>query len=190
LALIGYLTAAIGLPVPEAGHYKPGAVSFPCQNHACGCLTAEQCWQSCCCFNHEEKMAWAEAHQVQPPAAATRLACANGWNVPRLRDQEHQAPPTQTTKAPCCSGHGAATESAATPPPSAKPLERTTRWVIGMQAQQCRGLGILWLSGEPVSAPPPLIEWCHETSPVCWLQPSCQRTVATVLVPPTPPPRG
>jgi hypothetical protein len=53
LALLAYLVGALGFPVPAATQ-KPSAIAFPCQNHACGCMTAEQCWQHCCCFNHED----------------------------------------------------------------------------------------------------------------------------------------
>lgn len=34
---------------------------FPCQDRPCGCQSAEQCRQSCCCFRAEEKQAWAAA---------------------------------------------------------------------------------------------------------------------------------
>src|SRR5579862_211934 len=86
LALIAYLAGAVGVPVP-ASVYKPSAQPFPCQHHACGCMTAQQCWKQCCCFGAQEKLAWAETHQVQPPPEAQDPG-AGGWNQPRQRDLE------------------------------------------------------------------------------------------------------
>ena len=60
VALASYLTAALGLPVlePLTASEALGQL-YPCQNHHCGCLNAEQCWTHCCCFTPEEKLAWA-----------------------------------------------------------------------------------------------------------------------------------
>jgi hypothetical protein len=63
-------------------------------------------------------------------------------------------------------------------------------WVIGMQAQQCCGLGSHWLGGEPASLPPPRVAWRYDASPVRWLDNPCFQAVSVVLVPPAPPPRG
>jgi hypothetical protein len=187
LALVAYLAGAVGVPLPAYVH-KPSVQSFPCQSHACGCMTAEQCWKGCCCFSPEEKLVWAQAHQVEPPAEA-QAAASQGWNEPRKRDREKQ--PAQETKASCCSGH-CADHSPAPATPSNKPAEptRTSKWVLGMWAQQCRGGTTSWLLGEPVSAPPPLVHWSYDASPVCWLRPSYQSPSSAALVPPTPPPRG
>jgi hypothetical protein len=178
LALIAYLAGVIGLPLPASVH-KASAVAFPCQSHGCGCMTAEQCWQHCCCFSPEEKVAWAQAHQVEPPPAA-QTAAVQGWNVPRQRDREAQSAGKQA-KTSCC-GHSA------DQPPAEQ--SKTSTWILGMWSQQCQGLSSSWLLGEPVSAPPPLIHWSYDASPVCWLQPCNQPAISAVPVPPTPPPRS
>jgi hypothetical protein len=179
VALVGYLAGVIGSPVPPSVH-KASSVAFPCQNHACGCMTAQQCWQHCCCFSPEEKTAWAQAHQVQPPPEAQT---AQGWNQPRQRDRE------QHGKASCCGGHHGADQAGT---PDSKPAERTktTTWVLGMMSQQCGGASTSWLLGEPVSAPPALVSWTYDASPVCWLQPCNDPPTSAALVPPIPPPRG
>src|SRR5438105_14669671 len=85
-ALLCYLATAVGFPLPslvQKDHSQP----FPCQDHPCGCQSAEQCWRHCCCFTPEEKWAWAEAHGVVPPPYAERPH-GQGWNTPRLRDRE------------------------------------------------------------------------------------------------------
>src|SRR5207253_1836141 len=85
IALLSYLTAIIGVPLPSL-QGKDRSRPFPCQDHACGCRTAEQCWRHCCCFTPEEKWTWAQAHQVEPPAYA-EVTPPKGWQTARLRDQ-------------------------------------------------------------------------------------------------------
>src|SRR5690349_3339169 len=69
VSLLGYLAAVIGYPMPAGGR-KVSSRPFPCQDHACGCVDADQCWRNCCCFTPAEKLAWAVAHHVTPPADA------------------------------------------------------------------------------------------------------------------------
>jgi hypothetical protein len=40
--------AAFGFPMPTVAR-KSSDASFPCQNQGCGCSTADQCAQNCCC---------------------------------------------------------------------------------------------------------------------------------------------
>src|SRR5438552_3782945 len=85
VALVCYLATALGFPLPKPAP-KDHSQPFPCQDHPCGCQTAEQCWRQCCCFNPEERLAWAAAHHVEPPAYAERPQ-AFGWHTMRLRDR-------------------------------------------------------------------------------------------------------
>ncbi len=39
---------------------------FPCMNKPCGCLSAKQCFQKCCCHTPDETLAWARQHDVSP----------------------------------------------------------------------------------------------------------------------------
>src|SRR5438132_6551133 len=71
LALVSYLAVGVGLPLPAHAH-KDRSQPFPCQDHLCGCQSAEECWRHCCCFTPEQRWAWAEAHHVVPPAYAER----------------------------------------------------------------------------------------------------------------------
>src|SRR5271168_1694053 len=75
VALIAYIFAAFGFPLPAASVVrKDHSQPFPCQGHVCGCQSAEECWSSCCCYTPEERWAWADAHGVEPPAYAEKPA--------------------------------------------------------------------------------------------------------------------
>lgn len=60
----------------------PAAERFPCEEHACGCASADECWSSCCCYGEVERLAWAIANGVEPPSwvdssEQTWIAAAN-----------------------------------------------------------------------------------------------------------------
>ena len=100
--LLAYLLAALEIPLPVFIH-KDKSLPFPCQNHPCGCQTAEQCWSQCCCFTPDKRWAWARANDVEPPAYAEKplvQPAGQGWNSVKLRDRER----TDTTKS-CCRTH-------------------------------------------------------------------------------------
>lgn len=91
--LVALMTLAItGLPLPaikKTGHSEP----FPCQDCPCGCLTAAQCWDKCCCHSDTEKLAWANTHQGTPPAfLVVRVAL--------VQSQLLKHPPLQRTLSP------------------------------------------------------------------------------------------
>ena len=52
---------------------------YPCQDSACGCKTAEQCWTSCCCHSPKERGDWAKKKGIKPPGYAV---------LPREEDRE------------------------------------------------------------------------------------------------------
>lgn len=73
-----YLFASIGImPTPAMvanwlGRLVPAselAERYPCDDHACGCVTASECWLHCCCHTHQQRLNWAAAHGVRPPEA-------------------------------------------------------------------------------------------------------------------------
>src|SRR5437763_13121407 len=99
VTLVAYLLAALGVPLP-ASTRKETDLPFPCQDHPCGCQTAEQCWSASCCFTPEERWAWAAAHDVTPPAYAERPA--GGWRQTPLREQDSGEGPRGNRR--CCQG--------------------------------------------------------------------------------------
>lgn len=161
--LAGYLCATVGFPLPQR-IIKDSSQPFPCQDHACGCQTAEQCLAQCCCYSAEEKQAWAEAHK----AGQTR----GGWNTPRQRDRDACC----AKKNDCC--HQSATPQAA-----------KGGWVLAIQAWSCRGAGFLWLSQNPVPPPPVWDTWSFEWAPAGWLTPLAVVSDNPAFPPLSPPPR-
>lgn len=70
--LVPVCICAMLLPMPvspQAGKIseKDTSEPFPCQNRPCGCRSASQCWEKCCCFSDEQKVAWAKANHVKVP---------------------------------------------------------------------------------------------------------------------------
>ena len=76
-----YALVASGLPLPVDAFSSSMAPSgmaseriaskdrtkpFPCMNKPCGCLSAKQCFQKCCCHTPAETLAWAEQHDLSP----------------------------------------------------------------------------------------------------------------------------
>ena len=88
VALLAYLAASFGLPVPAPAAPKDRSRPYPCMDNPCGCSCAEDCWRHCCCMTPEERWAWAEAHNVTPPDYAERPA-ANGDHADQHADCPH-----------------------------------------------------------------------------------------------------
>ncbi len=74
LVLCGVLFATVPIPIGWKPKSMAGSDPFPCQDCNCGCLTAEQCWTSCCCYTPEERSAWAIEHGVEPPSYAVLVS--------------------------------------------------------------------------------------------------------------------
>jgi hypothetical protein len=140
MALVAYAVATFGWPLPAAA-VKDRHRPFPCQNRPCSCLTADECWKGdCCCFTLEEKLAWAEASGIEPPA-----------HVRPLVESRRSAPPQNE---PCCRGTQGCHEPsdhncpACTAKCSEKGCENKNgayqprvRWLLGLFRQKCRGEG-------------------------------------------------
>ncbi|MDQ3331360.1 MAG: hypothetical protein M3552_12015 [Planctomycetota bacterium] len=93
LCVIGGLAAGtVGFTVTPPG-LSGGA--FPCQGHGCGCQSANDCWFGCCCMSPAQRLAWAKANQIEPPAGLRQLA----------RDK---AAAKTNPIAACCANHGTA----------------------------------------------------------------------------------
>ena len=71
VALLAFIVLAGGIPIP-AGNYvvRQADEFYPCMHNGCGCATATDCWQSCCCYSLSERLAWARKHDVRPPKFA------------------------------------------------------------------------------------------------------------------------
>lgn len=174
LALVAYLIAACGLPLPAAPSRKDTSQPFPCMNNPCGCETAEQCWRGCCCLTPEERWAWADAHDVQPPDYAERPGSADET-------------PTSSTHS-CCHEGCCESESSSDTNESAR-SRPGFRWVVGANALRCRGLTTEWVSAGAVLPPGLPVTWNPRSSTEGWLPHITSMTSPLSEAPPAPPPR-
>jgi hypothetical protein len=203
LFLFAYLATAVGFPL-RASHDKDSSQPFPCQDHPCGCRSAEDCWRHCCCFSPEERLAWARNNGIEPPPYA-EPASAGAWQTTRLRDLAE----TDVAPEPACSGcapHGTASSkpcgegepkaacccrSAPTPAKDSRRQSKTgQRWVLVVKALSCRGLSTLWVSGGAVLPPPPVAAWQPWSPPPDRLSNPNAYPCPVPFTPPDPPPRS
>lgn len=202
LTLVSYLAAVTGLPVPSLPD-KNGGQPFPCQDHACGCRSADQCWNNCCCLSPAERLAWARAHGVQPPQVQAETSA--GWQRPRLRDGAGQGKPhaecgccASTTQEPAAAPSGAEEPSCCreqtTDESSAADTATTSpagsQWAHGLAALRCQGASNLWISTGSVLPPPPVLDWKPIHLLSAWLNDQDWRTAGLAHQPPSPPPRA
>ena len=175
LCVVAHLAITIGFPVPTvSARTDYSSKPFPCQHHHCGCHSAEQCWRSCCCMSMREKLAWAKEHGVTPPdyvlvAAAEEAAedepgscCAHA---------EHQVAECCSTHGggSCCSKkkHGGCSECSHETDAAKDAVE----WVIGIHAQKCQGLALLWITTGAIAPPPVPVDLPRDTNPPVWCAP-------------------
>jgi hypothetical protein len=165
---LAYLLAALEIPLPISVFvHKDSSQPFPCQDHPCGCQTAEQCWSHCCCFTPEERWAWAKAHNVEPPAYAempVEKPAATGWNTVKLRDRAQNQTAAKsccqakTEQASCCKP--AADRSAKAASSGSRSREMTTLTVL-----RCQGYSTLWVSAGAVLPVAPNSSWQPDWTP-------------------------
>ena len=190
VALLAYLIAAVGVPLP-AYVRKQSSTPFPCQHHACGCATAEQCWQDCCCYSPEQKLAWAHENHVQPPESlvaqvasirATASHCAakpsgqccahrNATAVVHEHDEHDQV---SCEHASCHEQDGSTGEMTL---------------VIGSLARTCRGLASSWCTCGAVLPQASDVAWQFEWVVVEWVALDTGSLLSNLRAVPVPPPR-
>jgi hypothetical protein len=201
LLLVAYIATCAGvMPFPAFAFKKKGGQPFPCQDHACGCATAEDCWQHCCCFTPEERWEWARENNVAPPEYAERPA-EEGWSTARLRDQAEnerlphlacthcQNPPRQNSS---CDHSGMTTccrneSSAQGDRPHDSPPISNGRALLS--AWRCQGLSTVWLSTGAVLPFVPTRCWSPRETCFGCIAVSDSRPAVLPFVPPDPPPR-
>lgn len=165
VTLLCHLAATLGLPLPapSAGPGRDTSQPYPCMYHACGCLSAQQCWESCCCFTARERLAWAEARGIAVPDSLRAEADreANDTN------QRHSHR--------CCSGHSHHGPDGAHCPPGCPDCapdhdavsmnKSALRWVSGLLASKCQGEdGSSLLHTVPATAGQPFVTWAFDWS--------------------------
>jgi hypothetical protein len=131
LALLAYVLSVVGYPVPlPAAAPQDTSTPFPCQGHACGCHSAAQCYDNCCCYSPAQRLAWARKNGVTlPPATAAALA-------------SKAAEEAERTSGSCCHRAGGCCDE----PSAAAQTAGGFVWVHAIQAQKCQGLSTLWIT--------------------------------------------
>jgi hypothetical protein len=149
--LCAQVFTCIGIPFSAQkvqGADQESGRPYPCMDRACGCATYSQCWAgACCCYTMREKLAWARAKGISPPAAAIALAEQEVEPKPSASCTEacQDAPASGGT---CCHlAQSKPSQSEANlapgqgePEPVAPEKQREIKWVLGVSALQCHGL--------------------------------------------------
>lgn len=166
LCALAYFAATFGVPVlvPER-QAANSAVPYPCQGHACGCRSEEQCRRQCCCFTPVQRLAWYRQRGLAAPLAKT------------------DASQVAAQPAKCCTkSHGGVAESSS---------QRDSGWqlVIASQAQRCGGQATFWLALGAVLPIQNLTVDCVDRSPGEWFGETIPGLVSIDPAPPVPPPR-
>jgi hypothetical protein len=170
-SLACYLTTASGVPLPAPGTARAGE-TYPCQHGRCGCITASQCWSSCCCHTPRERLAWAQRHGVVPPIDLLALA----EKTPRG--------PAVAQGVDCCTSTDNPREAAGGCHES-KPASRT---IVAIEALRCRGASTYWVGSGAVTLPR-VVEHRVAYLPSSWLALADQGAPSRTVLPDEPPPR-
>jgi hypothetical protein len=190
IALVAYLASVWGYPLPRAGS-ADASTPFPCQQHQCGCHSAEQCWKSCCCFTPAQRVAWARERGVTIPAEAQSVLLAD--------HNEHRGDDRKS----CCASHDHANDKTAchvdaqdgakTPACSkcvSRPGESKVTWVLGIEARKCQGLSTLWIASG-ASLPLEILPlWEFDWAPAGQILLAADSLEFVSFAPPVPPPRA
>jgi hypothetical protein len=189
--LLGFIVLNLGLPLvqpPQDKREKDRSTPFPCQNRPCGCMSARDCFRSCCCFSARERLAWAAAHKVEAPAELVAAAASEQDTCDEHEHAEHccTKPSASSTATHGCHDHESAQRT------SDEPVASEQGWklvfVVGALAGQCRGIGPS--SGVTFSALPLAdavsyrFDWC----PVGWISIKHHGASSPSLEPPSRPP--
>ena len=175
LMLVAYLSTVAGFPVFGSSK-KHGSHPFPCQEHECGCTSAEECWTHCCCFTPEEHLTWAKEHAVEPPAYAVLPGVAE--SEPAHADHDCAHCHADENRGSCvvdresfdslipyaiAEQHQDSTGCCKQKPEAVgqEVQKKTTgfRWLLTMNALGCRGFSTQWASSGSVAPPPPIFTW-------------------------------
>jgi len=171
LALVGVLVSSLGIMfVPQTK--RTSSQAFPCQGGSCGCHSAEQCWQSCCCTSVAQRLAWADENDVTPPPFLTELLAAATAVAPQN----------------CCS-HSATDSEAASSCDMEQGSELPTRLVLLSDISKCRGLAkYITIFGNAICKPLPDAP-AFDMTLRSRIHPFDESFESPLLAPPTPPPR-
>ncbi len=162
---VAHAVTVMGFPVPSLAG-EQDSTPYICRGHQCGCRSAQQCWNNCCCFTREQRIAWATANHVTPPEYFVQSA----------------EPPTK--KRSCCEQHEHCHEIPV--PAKADPHDHSP----AVNAPKCRGVATLWLATGAMTPPPSPVQWAYEWVVVGSVNAAYYCTSEICSLPAVPPPRA
>lgn len=137
LSAMALAIATVGIPL-DMPFAKQITEFFPCMSCGCGCSDAETCWRQCCCYNTDQKIAWAKEHGVAVPAfllaeAETPTICSADDDLADLK--------------PCCRKRILEARQQTKE-------QATTTGVLAIQMLKCQGLSLSFTGLPPTITPP------------------------------------
>lgn len=159
LMILSYLAAMIGYPIWEPAIGKDQSEAYPCQFSACGCRTAEQCRQSCCCHTKKDKVAWALQRNIDPH----KVAILTSDELNRYISELLATGEIPVTPKSCCSHKAVAQQATAETAPAKSCCQKKAssgkiRFTLGMQALGCGGNATKWIQAGLVALPAPVLK--------------------------------
>jgi hypothetical protein len=216
-ALVGFVIANLGLPliVPAVGVASDGSggaakdksVPFPCQDRPCGCMSADACMRSCCCFTAEERLAWFRARNITPipeliaAAKSEGHSDAHGECVHCVKVEQKPAArgccTTKQSNPAVCDAQAVTVVSAVNSP--AVPVDESLSsegerkgWrvviVIGSFAAKCHGMGPWSVTGVLGVPPSAEVTYTFDWSSAGDVTTVAPRLLSAIHSPPTRPP--
>lgn len=197
-SLANYLLLSVGIPLPvpaavTASTQKDTSRPFPCQHHRCGCASADQCWRQCCCFTHEEKLAWAAANDVVPPAELLAESAHDEHHDEHVSCAAHDHDAVTSCcqdKKDCDHHHDVLVATANDAPATKVEQAEERRTVIGLNALRCHSGTGVWLFLTATVLPLEPLDSSAELSPGEWLVLADSLISCVILTLDTPPPRA
>lgn len=179
-----YLIASLGV-MPSPGFLArwvestaAGIERYPCEDHACGCISARECWTHCCCHTEHQRLLWAITHGVKPPADVH--FSADEW-IAAAGDAQARTHELCVSDVKDRLDRGTATGR------TSEEAERPSGLTISALA--CKGIQQILATGVPPAAPPSLGQLLGPAAASPIPAPCEQRSDSRVLEVRPPPPR-
>jgi hypothetical protein len=129
LALLAQAATLVGLPLPVEAANKDRSVPFPCQHRSCGCMSASDCWRSCCCFSARDRLSWVRERGQEEPEVLVEAAAHEA-------EAETDSCCSHSTR--CCSKSSSPAKPKPPSPSKPNPEKPLVRWTFGISATSCK----------------------------------------------------
>ena len=150
--LLAALTAAsLGIAIPVVVN-KISDELYPCMHCSCSCSSADACWLNCCCFTQQQKLDWAKANGVVPPAFVVVAAREEAALPPCCRKRLAKA--CCNKQRICCASDGNSKQVVPAGKGRHESSERVGRRIALLDELRCQGMSMQLTSLPPGVMPP------------------------------------